>query len=548
MQEQPSDDGAVLSCTREGESSASHELYHAHRNLAGARRAEVAEEVSKQGAFIVHQDMVRDTPADQLLDGNITEAPPRHVTRQAAYERRKSERYSSHWSEDLLCRMEDSAAADTASSILPGDIHLIGMSPLTVHLYREHFLRKYSGSKTVLHIDATGAVTKQIGAKRPFLYALVAEGEPGETSYPLAHLLAESHSVPTLSHFLTQLARDFKIVTKTNFTPPRVVMDYSWALIHAVVESLSKKDLCTYLEDCWAAAMGGEAPPTLVSLCGAHISHQFSRALAEHGVRKASRPGYMWLFARLQSAQCLSEMDTIFVQMCTLALSKEEPTLQLGEMTTSEDKPTDEDDVESLQETGQTYRTKTSFGRHFDDLAASVKADVTAEDQAVSSPFYAPAMVEYMLQKLMSLAPLWSQVLSGSVASNAAVEAYMGVVKGKLLRGRRRLHTCEFVRILMNDTSARVKADMIPKRPVPRGKKRRRPPTHPAKPAMDRGRKPRTRGKTDLQSPSKNPEHQEEMWAKRDPVRPTGRRGMRGLAHPAAYECRDQRGPGPSPR
>ena len=44
--------------------------------------------------------------------------------------------------------------------------------------------------------------------KRPFLYVVVVEGERGDTSYPLAHLVAESHIVPNLAHFLSQLGRD----------------------------------------------------------------------------------------------------------------------------------------------------------------------------------------------------------------------------------------------------------------------------------------------------------------------------------------------------
>ena len=103
----------------------------------------------------------------------------------------------------------------------------------------------------------------------------MAECETGDNSYPLAHLLAESHTVPTLAHFLSQLGRDYKIVTKSAFSPPRVVMDFSWAIIHAVAESVCKKDLLAYLEDCWRATKGGHVPATLISLCGAHLSHQF---------------------------------------------------------------------------------------------------------------------------------------------------------------------------------------------------------------------------------------------------------------------------------
>ena len=102
-------------------------------------------------------------------------------------------------------------------------------------MYREHFLKKYQQARTPLHLDATGSVTGQIGEKRPYLYALIAEGqEPDKGSYPLAHLLAESPTVPTIGHFLFRLAQSLSLVTRASLTLPRVVTDFSWALIHAV--------------------------------------------------------------------------------------------------------------------------------------------------------------------------------------------------------------------------------------------------------------------------------------------------------------------------
>ena len=137
------------------------------------------------------------------------------MLRQAAYERRVAERYSQDWAEDLTCRMEDSVAADATNKVLKRSINFIGKVPLIVHMYKEHFIRRYHQHRTVLHIDATGSLTKQIGSKRPFLYVIVAEGERQDsTSYPLVHMLSESHTVPTLEHFLSQLSRDYKEVTQ----------------------------------------------------------------------------------------------------------------------------------------------------------------------------------------------------------------------------------------------------------------------------------------------------------------------------------------------
>ena len=45
--------------------------------------------------------------------------------------------------------------------------------------------------QTNLHLDATGAMTKQVGETRPFFYSIIAEDERG--SYPLGHMLPELH-------------------------------------------------------------------------------------------------------------------------------------------------------------------------------------------------------------------------------------------------------------------------------------------------------------------------------------------------------------------
>ena len=81
------------------------------------------------------------------------------------------------------------------------------MPLVVVHLYRKHFIKRIPIRNTA-HLDATGFVTHQVGEKQLFLYALITESPEAETrNYPLAHLLAESHTVPTVANFLSQLAK-----------------------------------------------------------------------------------------------------------------------------------------------------------------------------------------------------------------------------------------------------------------------------------------------------------------------------------------------------
>ena len=68
-----------------------------------------------------------------------------------------------------------------------------------------------------------------------------------------------------------------------------------------------------YLEACWKTVTSQSSkPPITISLCGAHMSHSFASTLKQNGVKKDAAPGYMWLFAALQKAQTLSQMESIF--------------------------------------------------------------------------------------------------------------------------------------------------------------------------------------------------------------------------------------------
>ena len=272
-------------------------------------------------------------------------------------------------------------------------------------------------------------------------------------------------------------------------------MDFSWALIHSTVGSLLKTTVPAYLDTCWEATKGDSSPNIIVSLCGAHISHRFSRAMRESGIGGESAPGFMWLFAKLQQSKTMAELDHWFHTLVMLALSKETPrtlTEGLGSMETPSNSAAAPDETEPAQEAPKTYRAQTPFGRHFDQLLTAAKGEIVEADRTTSA-FYCPRLAEYLVRNLMPLAPLWSQIISNQVASNAAVESYMRIVKKNILRGRTRLHPCEFIRRLNNDEIARVKMDSIPTRPAPRGRKWKKSLLH-------------------------NPDQQEEQRAKRNPT------------------------------
>ena len=69
---------------------------------------------------------------------------------------------------------------------------------------------------------------------------------------------------------------------------------------------------------------------------------------------------------------------------------------------------------------------------HFDSVLTRVRAelhDTEGDEQAPANTFYCPILVEYMMHSVMELAPLWSQLLSDHVVTNAEVEWFMKVIK-----------------------------------------------------------------------------------------------------------------------
>ena len=139
----------------------------------------------------------------------------------------------------------------------------------------------------------------------------------------------------------------------------------------------------------------------MISLCGAHLMHQFSGVLKGKGLKKETRPGYMWLFAKMQQATTLAQLGSLFETVCLLALSKQQRQ-PISLPTEKEETPGDGK---------QTEKTKVE------------------DAQDVTSAYYCPSLAEYLVGTVMLLAPLWCQFLTQQTASNAAVEAHMRVVK-----------------------------------------------------------------------------------------------------------------------
>ena len=110
------------------------------------------------------------------------------------------------------------------------------------------FVKSLKNQEFTIHFDATGSVIKPIAiATQPiYYYAVVVQcHESFQTSFSVADLLSETHSVPRIQFFLQEWMRN---VNKP-LQPDCVVTDFSLALIHAVVLSFNGMSLSSYLHN-----------------------------------------------------------------------------------------------------------------------------------------------------------------------------------------------------------------------------------------------------------------------------------------------------------
>ena len=446
------------------------------RHLSGEERTHVSNKVKTTGPHLVRNSMLVDADEQHLTDGNTSAVPSADVLRKAAAEARAKERYSLRTIEDLNIIKRMSSSLDTSSVNLKGDVHLLSDSPLMVHIYSEHFLKRYAKYPNTLHVDATGAVTKPVGDNRPYFYTIMTEDEHG--SYPLGHMLAELHTVPAITFFLMQLEHGFKAATKTvsGMQPPRVVTDMSWATMHAISLTFAKTSLPAYIDLAWGAANGEGPPPgVIVSLCACHLAQDVARSATGHlGKPKVKeRQMVLWLFGRMQKAKTVAQLDQVFSDMCRLLLSRSVPTLVLGSEADVEEK---EDDAEDRipTESWQSYRLSTSSGRHFDEVRKTVEAELADTDGVdQTNTCRSPALLNHLSTFIMPLAPLWCDICQGESASNATVESWFRTVKKHLLLSKTKLVPGTFIEVVLSDMAARRKEALIPK-PVKSGRGRRK--------------------------------------------------------------------------
>jgi hypothetical protein len=137
-------------------------------------------------------------------------------------------------------------------------------------------------SPTVWHIDATGSTVRPMDERPIYYYAVVmAMKEKGMAAVPLYEFLTNVHNVGNLKMALMAW---WGHMSSLDIQPDVIVLDFSWALIHAVLFIICHDKIHNYLSDQWHRlldATSGFNNGPCIRLCCCHYIKSVARRLAK---------------------------------------------------------------------------------------------------------------------------------------------------------------------------------------------------------------------------------------------------------------------------
>lgn len=131
------------------------------------------------------------------------------------------------------------------------------------------------------HIDATGSVVRPFNQRQVYYYAVVmANDDPEIPALPIFEFLTDSHNVGNLQMAFVSWWGHMSIF---GLRPDVIVLDMSWALIHAALFVFCGESIDDHLRKLWQSL---QVPKTDVKgpslrLCASHFIKAVSRRLAK---------------------------------------------------------------------------------------------------------------------------------------------------------------------------------------------------------------------------------------------------------------------------
>ncbi|XP_027888726.1 uncharacterized protein LOC114154119 isoform X2 [Xiphophorus couchianus] len=304
---------------------------------------------------------------------------------------------------------------------------------------------------------------------------------------PITELLTNSHTVPSISHWLMEFNRKLTHTTKIKIA--QIETDYSWALINSVLLAFNKEDISQYLHRAFEIVHEHKVVMknfTVLHLCSAHIMKAVTQAFGKKTRDRGLKEYASYCFASLLNCNNLQLAMEVFYNMCVLFDAKHcNPLVQTSQAylnsCISNNKSEKDEDGQHTAEAQHSKSDKSNsiianspFTKTFQVLRDQAQVDILSEESEITENHYCcPGIVDVLVKNCMGIIPLWSGMLLGDLTryktptsaatnktsksreTNCHVELWFGLVKKNILAKKKYLRPADFITKLYTSLQGR---------------------------------------------------------------------------------------------
>ena len=401
--------------------------------------------------------------------------------------------------------------------------------PFRLHLYTEQQIQRYINyckkeKYSFVHIDATGGVLRKITEqKRPLMYAAIfKDGDDTIDTIPLGHALLTEHTTISINIFLGSIAQNIVQMTGDLICPSFFVIDFSPALLNAILLSFTAQNIQAHLHRCWNVIGKKYDARQLrsfcfIHFCCCHVMHAVAKSLTDAKIGKETRESVLYIFALIL---CETEMKKMYDLLSSIVSIFGDPTnkdaeeelkqlraQQLGVDEESVSKLTDSDTIfteahqmrEKLEEVDEYFRSSAAiihqspFNREAIRLNPSISNIINPKSSfpRTDNPLFCRKLIR-LIYKWWAYLPLWTGLLvnfkerhASDAASkstllhkpirfsNALIESYFRTMKHVTLQGKRYSRPDVIIERLFDAMEQQLKAGKFGVTHSSKGRKRK---------------------------------------------------------------------------
>ena len=412
-----------------------------------------------------------------------------------------------------LCLTAEAYRSAIIGRCIDGYIQQLGFIPFVCVFYKEEQVEAYinqckDDQPCVEHFDATGSVVARrcTTEDQPvYFYSMIMR----RGNMPFLEFLSNRHSGSFVCGIIMNFLASVRSCNNGNTVVPQtVVVDFSYALMGAVLLSFNSMTLTQYLLHTFQILRHGDDGRhrmTTVVICCAHMTHAAARRMTLKESSRDKRRNAMIMFTALQRADNLSVARSVYHDASVVLCSEYNNDrckqayrrLMAVACRLHADSYCDEDEVEQPEtetvsddhdytqvETKKTLKDSSPFTHYF-------KNDLPSHDSATGdsepNPLCSVACFD-VLSSLIHLWPLWSAALQSvgdsedmvqvpkisNCSSNASVESYFKSLKHCRIGRQPRMQAAHFVNRQLVFVNGKLNELMLPKRASKqRGRKRK---------------------------------------------------------------------------